>query len=66
MNENIDLTNILKDCPCGEKLYSTIYGYVTFCYIDKSAEYPIILTAEGGCYCSVSADGRNYVDFDGE
>ena len=66
MNENIDLTKILKDCPCGTKLYSTIYGYVTFCYIDKSAEYPIILTAEGGCYSSVSADGRNYVDFDGE
>lgn len=66
MSENIDLTKILKDCPCGTKLYSTIYGYVTFCYIDKSAEYPIILTAEGGCYSSVSADGRNYVDFDGE
>lgn len=66
MNEKIDLTKILKDCPKGTKLYSTIFGCVRFCYIDKSAEYPIILTAEGGCYCSVSADGRNYVDFDGE
>ena len=66
MNENIDLTKILKDCPSGAKLYSTIYGYVTFCYIDKNAEYPIILTVEGGCYGSVSADGRNYVEFDGE
>lgn len=66
MNEKIDLTKILKDCPKGTKLYSTIFGYVRFCYIDKSAKYPIILTAEGGCNCSVSADGRNYVDFDGE
>ena len=66
MNENIDLTKILKDCPEGTKLYSTIFGYVTFCYIDKSAEHPIILTAEGGYNCSVSANGRYYVDFDGE
>ena len=66
MNENIDLTKILKDCPEGTKLYSTIFGYVTFCYIDKSAEHPIILTAEGEYNCSVSANGRYYVDFDGE
>lgn len=25
MNENIDLTKILKGCPEGTKLYSTIY-----------------------------------------
>ena len=30
MNENIDLTKILKDCPEGFPLYSTIYGNVTF------------------------------------
>ena len=30
MNENIDLTKILKDCPKGWKLYSTIYGDVEF------------------------------------
>ena len=66
MNENIDLTKILKDCPEGTKLYSTIFGDVTFCYIDKNAEYPIILTAEGGYNCSVSADGRHYEYYDGE
>ena len=66
MNKNIDLTKILKDCPEGTKLYSTIYGDVTFCYIDKNAEYPIILTAEGVYKCSVSANGRYYVSFDGE
>ena len=30
MNENIDLTKILKDCPEGFPLYSTIYGDVTY------------------------------------
>ncbi len=30
MNENIDLTKILKDCPKGFKLYSSVHGEVTF------------------------------------
>ena len=30
MNENIDLIKILKNCPEGFPLYSTIYGNVTF------------------------------------
>ena len=66
MNENIDLTKIQKNCPEGTKLYSTIFGYVTFCYIDESDEYPIKLAAEGGCNCSVSANGKHFVEFDAE
>jgi hypothetical protein len=30
MNENIDLTKILKDCPKGTKFYSALHGEVTF------------------------------------
>ena len=30
MNENIDLTKILKDCPEGTKFYSPVWGEVTF------------------------------------
>ena len=30
MNENIDLTKILKDCPVGWKLYSSVHGDVEF------------------------------------
>lgn len=41
MNENIDLTKILKDCPKGWKLYCTIYGEVEFVCIDEYEEYPI-------------------------
>lgn len=30
MNENLNLVEILKDCPKGTKLYSTVYGEVKF------------------------------------
>lgn len=30
MNENIDLTKILKDCPMGWEFYSSVYGDVEF------------------------------------
>ena len=42
MNENIDLTKILKDYPEGTKLYSTIHGEVTLIDSnDTSQHYPI-------------------------
>ena len=44
MNENIDLTKILKDCPEGWEFYSSIYGYVTFCRIANDSEYPVEFT----------------------
>lgn len=36
MNEKIDLTKILKDCPKGFKLYSSIFGDVYFQRINLS------------------------------
>lgn len=44
MNENIDLTKILKDCPEGWEFYSSIYGCVTFRRIENDAYYPIIFS----------------------
>ena len=41
MNENIDLTKILKDCPKGFKLYTPLYGEVEFKGIGDSEVYPI-------------------------
>ena len=41
MNENIDLTKILKDCPIGWMFYSSVHGYVTFQGIEKSSDCPI-------------------------
>ena len=45
MNENIDLTKILKDCPEGTKFYTPIWGEVTFIKInkDKDCLYPIYI-----------------------
>ena len=43
MNENIDLTKILKDCPKGTTLYSPIFGDVIFERIDDNGQYPIIV-----------------------
>ena len=41
MNDNIDLTQILKGCPKGTELYSTIYGKVRFEGISNSDLCPI-------------------------
>lgn len=42
MNENIDLTKILKDCPEDTRFYTSMYGEVSFKRIDKdNSGYPI-------------------------
>lgn len=41
MNENIDLTEILKYCPIGWEFYSSIYGDVTFRGIENNSGLPI-------------------------
>ena len=46
MNENIDLTKILKDCPKGTKLYSPMFGEVYFKEIRSDDEYPIVTTKD--------------------
>ena len=37
MNESIDLTQILKDCPKGTKFYSSLHGDLLFSYIYLSS-----------------------------
>ena len=48
MKENIDLTKILKNCPKGFKLYSTIYGEVEF--IECDLLYQIVVAKEDKYY----------------
>lgn len=48
MNENIDLTKILKDCPKGWKFWSPIFGEIEFCSIAENVNYPIILSCRKG------------------
>ena len=38
MNENLNLVEILKDCPRGTKLYSTVFGDVEFYKIDLDSD----------------------------
>ena len=66
MNENIDLTQIIKDCPKGTKFYSTVLGEVTFKDIVDDAKFPIIVSYKCGLYEeSFMADGR-MLDYAGE
>ena len=48
MNENIDLTKILKDCPDGWEFFTPICGEVKFSFIKEFLEYPIIMSFEKG------------------
>ena len=66
MNEKVDLTKILKDCPKGTKLYSTVCGEVEFDKIKEDRDFPIVCVTTGGSYGYVTADGRYCLDFDGE
>ena len=65
MNENLNLVEILKDCPKGIKLYSTIFGDVKFNHVENDT-YPIVLNVRKGFTFRVSQDGRYINDFNGE
>lgn len=64
MNESIDLTKILKDCPKGWKFYSTLYGEVEFDKIKKESEYPIVIITKHGNNSDIKSDGRYYGEYD--
>lgn len=51
MNENLDLTKILKDCPKGWKFYTPICGEAEFKQMEPSSPYPIIVTTRGRKIC---------------
>lgn len=63
MNENIDLTKILKDCPEGIKLYTTIWGEVTFIEVSENVcnLYPIIIY-NGYDHVGLTKDGRYLIN----
>ena len=56
MNENIDLTEILKDCPKGWMLYSPIFGKVRFFQIDNNCEYKVSVSV-------INNDGHHHEEF---
>ena len=77
MNENINLCQILKDCPKGTKLWSPIWGDITFetidafdglVYVLKNKGVHIILDngkfdADGECIIFPSKDQRDWSKF---
>ena len=66
MNENIDLTKILKYCPKGWEFYSSIHGVVYFEELNTSDKYPVIISYKNGKLESFGADGRLFLDYAGE
>ena len=66
MNENIDLTKILKDCPHGTKFYTSTHGEVYFYRIDEVSKYPVVFMTSRGGFLSCLPDGRYNEAFDGE
>ena len=65
MNENLNLVEILKDCPKGTKLYSTIFGEVELDYVTNGGEYPIKVLLKGDTD-SFTKDGRILSEYEGE
>ena len=58
MNENIDLTKILKDCPVGWKFYSSVYGDVEF--LEVLHDYPIRPFEREDRWCFPDVQNRKY------
>ena len=65
MNENLNLVEILKDCPKGTKFYSTIYGEVEFGGIEKET-YLVTLMTKYHNSTYVTSNGKYSIFFDGE
>lgn len=66
MNENLDLTELLKDCPKGAKFYSTIYGEVEFLEINTVNDYPIGFLVGNNAKRSVTKQGLHIYNAVGE
>lgn len=67
MNENLNLVEILKDCPKGTKLYSMVHGEVRFISADEEIDYPIGVRLSDKTEELFTSDGRLYDDYkDGE
>ena len=69
MNEIIDLTKILRNCPIGTEFYHLIYDKVYFFGIDlKDIDYPIHLSncKDYMTNITLTKNGKHLAGFDGE
>lgn len=58
----MNIANILKYCPNGTKLYSTVHGEVTLEQIceNENENYPIHIDVSEACYETLTKEGRLY------
>ena len=61
MNENIDLTKILKDCPKGFQLYSPIFGIV---YLKSVTPYYVHITTIREVEVIIAKNGRYFSEYE--
>ena len=66
MNENLNLEKILKYCPKGTKLYSTVFGEVKLEEVKENSKYPIMVKPKIGGFESFTSSGRWMENYDGE
>ena len=66
MNENLDLVEILKDCPEGTKLYSIVLGEVELCAVECNNIYPICVKDNIGNTGWLTSNGKFIEKVDGE
>ena len=65
MNENLNLIEILKDCPSGTKFYSTVHGEIFFKEIVDCTAHPLSFVTTIGV-ARFTAKGRLFYDEDTE
>ena len=67
MNENIDLTKILKDCPTGTKLYSSVHGEVEFERIETTfGHLYVVIRLKDLLLGRINLNGKLYNSYNGE
>ena len=58
MNENIDLTKILKGCSIGTVFYSSVYDKVSFSGITPGVDFPIVFNRSIDETICLTKEGR--------
>ena len=67
MNENLNLVEILKDCPKGTSLYSSVFGCVELDHVDIRANYPIVIRLKDlDVRECLTTEGMLFTEYDGE
>lgn len=56
----MNIAEILKDCPCGTMLYSTLYGKLVLVDIELDSFYPIRCRKIDGNAVDFTEDGKMY------